>query len=91
MDDRDIKELHKKSVEFLKNNIDVMDIYEFAEQALVFSEFFLKKWNEWVDVSEEGLKDAQVKRYVENLIKLRMLRDQDYLGGFNIKIKWFND
>jgi len=40
----------------------------------VFSEFFLKKWNEWVDVSEEGLKDAQVKRYVENLIKLRMLR-----------------
>ncbi len=65
-------ERYERNVEWLKQNLSEDEIYRFAEQGLMAAEFFLSKWNEWVDILEEAEKDKMVKLWIQNLTTIRL-------------------
>lgn len=85
MSNEEANKRYERKVSFLRKNIPPDDIYEFAEQALTCAEFFLSKWNDWVDINEECEKHRPVEMWVKNLVGLRILEKQGYNQGISVK------
>ncbi len=82
---------YRKNVEWLKVNIPRDEIYEFTEQSLIAAEFFLHKWNDWVDVAEECRKDKVTHLWVSNILGIRRLKEKGFSGGIQTNIDWIHD
>ncbi len=80
----EVRDRYNKRIEFLRTNIAPDDIYEFAEQALAGAEFFIRRWNEWVDVGEECEKDMKTLTWVSNILGMRSLEKTGYDEGIGI-------
>lgn len=84
MTEEEARKLYLKRVCFLRNNVAPDDIYEFAEQALACADFFLNKWNEWEDIAKEVDNNTDAGQWIKNLVGLRILEKQNYLGGIAV-------
>ena len=67
----------EKHVEYLRRNIPPDDIYIFTEQTFMAALFFLKKWSEWADITEEMAKCPVTAKWVTNILSLQALRDRE--------------
>ncbi len=77
MDKEQIKALFEKNVEYLKRNIPEDEIYEFAEQTFMAAVYFIYRWNDWVDINEECLKDEIAKKWVTNIMALLRCKEKN--------------
>lgn len=84
------KKLYLKRVDWLRKNVALDDIYDFAEQALTCADFLIRKWNEWEDIQEEILKDTAPGKMIKNIMTLRLLHNQNYTGGISL-VNTFED
>lgn len=80
----------EENVTWLRGNVPPDDIYEFAEQAVMAAEVFLDELNELIDLEEACEEDENLKSWVNNIYGLRMLKQQNYMGGLNVSIS-FNE
>lgn len=63
------------NVAYLQRNVPPDDIYVFAEQTFLAAVFFITKWAEWVDVTEEMEKDPNIDKWVTNIVGFQMKKD----------------
>lgn len=74
-------------MDFLKRNIPPDDIYMFAEQTFMAALFFIHKWCDWVDISEECSTDPVAKKWVSNIIGFQMCKDKDMDVNLDLDLK----
>ncbi len=73
----------EKNVAYLHRNIPPDDIYFFAEETLMASFFFLKKWSECVDLEKICKDDPVARKWVVNILSLMRCRND----GIEVNIK----
>ncbi len=87
MDEEEKKEMFNQyiqDVEWLRRSVSPDDIYE---QALIAATFFLTKWSEWVDITEESNKDSVTESWVRNIIGIRIMRDSGHEGPIEFELR----
>ena len=77
----------EKNVEFLKRNVPPDDIYIFAEQTFMAAMFFMHKWTEWVELTDEAQKDPVVNKWVKNILGFQMFKDNDIDVQLDLDLK----
>ncbi len=77
----------KKNVDWLRANVPRDDIYEFAEQALMASDYFLVKLNECVDITKEIEKDKILGVWMTNILGLRFVRNNNIREMVDTELK----
>lgn len=87
----DFVERFNKNVQWLKDVIPPEDIYQFAEQALMASDFFISELSDWVDIEEEAKRDKALSFWLKNIVGIRVLRDQGFQGKIDITIKHLDE
>ncbi len=75
MDKREFQTKFEKNVAYLRHNIPPDDIYEFAEQTFMAAQYFLFRWQEWVDLPEEMEKEKMADVWIRNIIGFSKVRD----------------
>ena len=80
---------YEENVIWLRNNVPPDDIYEFAEQALMAAEVMIDKIDEVDDIEKACKEDEHLKGWVENVVGLRILKQQNYMGGLNVSIGFY--
>jgi len=84
-------EQFKSNVCWLKEIIPPEDIYDFAEQALMASEFFINELGELIDLREEIKVRKPLATWINNVIGMRVLKENDYKGKINVIFKESKD
>ncbi len=87
MDKEQIRAKFDQNVEYLKRNIPPDDIYLFAEQTFMAAVYFMYKWSDWVDVSDECEKDMVAMKWVTNILGFMVCQNenQDIQLDLNIR------
>lgn len=66
-----------ENVEYMQRNIPPDDIYMFSEQTFMAALFFMKKWAEYVNVTEEMCRDVIVDKWVRNILGFLEAREKN--------------
>ncbi len=77
MNKQEMLEIFEKNINYLKKVIPPDDIYIFAEETYMACLFFLKKWSDHVDMTEEMLRDPVVDKWVKNIMGYLDSRDKN--------------
>lgn len=72
-----MKAKFEKNVDYLRRNIPPDDIYLFAEETFMAALFFLKKWSEKTNLTEEMLRDPITNKWITNILGLLQCKEQD--------------
>ncbi len=83
----EMKVKFEKNVEFLQRNIPADDIYIFAEQTFMAAMFFLQKWGEWVNISDQCKDNAVVNKWVNNIVGLHVCKEGDLDISLDLDLK----
>lgn len=75
MNNEELMKKFEENVEYLRRNIPPDDIYLFTEQTFMAAMFFLKKWSEHVQISEEMESDKVTRVWVRNILSLEQMRE----------------
>ena len=81
----------QKNVEYLQRNIPPDDIYLFAEQTFMAAVFFIFKWAEWADVRDEADKCPITKKWLTNILSLKIAREKGIDLNLDLDIKSVED
>ena len=82
-----MKKKFEQNVDYLKRNVPPDDIYMFAEQTFMAALYFMHKWSEWVDVSDECNLDPIAKKWVTNIIGLQICKDKELDVSLDLDLK----
>ena len=89
MTDQEKKKLlddYFNDVVWLRNHVPRDDIYEFAQQLLMSSEFLLAYLMKKVDLVAEASNDKMLASYVRNLVAIRAMKSTDFDGTINTEV-----
>jgi hypothetical protein len=86
-DREEIIKAYEEDITYLQRNIPPDDIYQFAQQLLVGSLFFLEKWSDWVTIDEEMEKCPETDKWVRNIVNfyVRQQNKEDQTIELGIK------
>lgn len=80
------EQIFEENVKWLYKTIPRDDIYDFAEQCHMAAGYFMAKWAEHVDLTEEYHKSEISKIWIRNIVGLRMLREGKIDGNVNVEL-----
>ncbi len=87
MDDKECLEDFEKDVKWLRDHVPLDDIYEFSQQLLMASEFFLGKRGECTEVQKLFEEDELLLKWARNIFNLQRMKDADYQGIISVSWK----
>ncbi len=88
---KEVMRQYYEDVAWLRRCISPDDIFEFTEQALIAASFFLSKWSDWVDITEEGKKDKEAEAWIRNIISIRLIKESGYEGPISFEMKDYEE
>jgi hypothetical protein len=77
MNKEELRAKFEKNVEFLQRTIPPDDVYIFCEQTFMAALFFLHKWSEKTNITEEVLRDPTTNKWVNNIMGLLACREDE--------------
>jgi hypothetical protein len=75
MDRKEINELFEQNVRYMRQNIPPDDIYPFAEATFMAALFFLRQWNNSINLHAIMRDDLIAKKYINNIMLYLRARD----------------
>lgn len=78
-----IIDAYVKDVKWLREHVPPDDIYDFAQQALMASDYLLWKLDQFCDVAEETETDEVLCVWIKNIIMIGKMKDTDFKGIIN--------
>lgn len=67
------KETYDKELQWLHDNIPPDDIYAFAYESFIASEYFLWHWSQWVNLHERAAFDANERAWINRICAFRFM------------------
>lgn len=64
-----------ENVAYLERNIPPDDIYLFTEQTFMAALYFMHRWSKHEDINAVCQDDLIARKYVQNILSLKQLRD----------------
>ena len=91
MTKEELKANFEKNVDYLRRNIPPDDIYLFTEQTFMAALFFLKKWSDCINITEEIEKDFISRKWVANIMGLLHCRNNNIDLTLDLDLKSIED
>lgn len=91
MDKEELRKKFEANVLYLRRNIPPDDIYMFAEQTFMAALFFIHKWSEWENITEDMKRDPVSNKWVRNIVGLQMSRDKGEDLTLDLDLKSVDD
>lgn len=91
MDKEQFLKKFNNNVEYLRRNIPPDDIYEFCEQTAMAAVYFLRKWDEWIDMQDEMDSNPTSKKWIMNIGSLRIAQEENIDLDFDLRLDGESD
>lgn len=75
MDKKEMRERFERNVAYMQRNVPPDDVYIFAEQTLMAATYFMQRWAEEVNITNEMRRCSVADKWVRNILAYSRLRD----------------
>lgn len=75
-------------VQWLRDVVPPDDIYEFGQYTIMAAEYFMASLNDTIDIVEEVKKDKVLHTWVNNILYLRRMREENNKDMIKTRILW---
>ncbi len=79
---------YEKNVEWLSRHVPRDDVYDFAEQCLMASEFLMYELGHFIDISDEITRETLLGKWCKNIVGIRVGQKNDFKGILNIGLEF---
>lgn len=91
MNKEEFREQFYKNIEYTQRMVPPDDIYMFSEQTFMAAVYFLKRWSECINLSEETEKDEIAKKWATNILAFKYCRENNIDIELNLDLESIED
>ena len=76
MNKEEIRKKFEENVAYLQRNIPPDDIYLFTEQTFMAALYFLQRWSQVANITEEMFRDPVTDKWVKNILNFHESKEK---------------